>query len=147
MHETHAAPYLNIACCIDESDASRFALSEARRLRALGPGELHVLHAPGDVIAYPAHPLTAWLRHPVELRADAERWLDEQISVGETPIVLSGHPATAACEWAREAGCDLIVAAAHRSTAERALLGGFATYLAYHAPCKVLLVRPHQRAV
>jgi nucleotide-binding universal stress UspA family protein len=137
-----SSPYADIACCIDESDASGLALAEARRLRALGPGALNVLHAPADLVAYPSIPLTAWVRHPSELAADAERWLDEQVRTGETPVLLSGYPAAAACEWARLAGCDLIVAAAHRSVAERVLLGGFATYLAYHAPCPVLLVRP-----
>ena len=33
-----AAPYAHIAVCIDEGDASRRALEEARRLRALGAG-------------------------------------------------------------------------------------------------------------
>ena len=37
---------------------------------------------------------------------------------------------------------DLAVASAHRGRATRALLGGFASYVAYHAPCPVLLVRP-----
>jgi nucleotide-binding universal stress UspA family protein len=34
------------------------------------------------------------------------------------------------------------VAAAHRGLVERAMLGGFAAYVAYHAPCPVLLVHP-----
>ncbi|HSJ73798.1 MAG TPA: universal stress protein, partial [Miltoncostaeaceae bacterium] len=51
-------------------------------------------------------------------------------------------PPRAACKYAADAGIDLLVAAAHRGLVERAMLGGFAAYVAYHAPCPVLLVHP-----
>jgi nucleotide-binding universal stress UspA family protein len=139
-----SSPFTNIACCIDESAASVLALAEARRLRALGPGRLSVLHAPADMVAYPTIALTAWLRHPSELRSDAEAWLGKQVAEGEVPILLSGYPPATACEWALHAGCDLMVVAAHRTVTERVFLGGFATFVAYHAPCAVLLIRPAQ---
>lgn len=137
-----SSPYATIACCIDSSEASALALSEARRLRAFGPGTLNVLHAPEEIIAYPSIALSAWIRHPSELLADAQVWLEAQIRDGEVPVLLSGYPPAAACRWAQEAGCDLLVAAAHRSLTNRLFVGGFATYVAYHAPCAVLLVRP-----
>ena len=37
---------------------------------------------------------------------------------------------------------DLIVGSAHRGVVARTMLGGFAGYVAYHAPCPVLLVHP-----
>jgi nucleotide-binding universal stress UspA family protein len=51
-------------------------------------------------------------------------------------------PPKAACHYLAEAGIDLLVAAAHRGLVDRAMLGGFAAYVAYHAPCSVLLVHP-----
>lgn len=51
-------------------------------------------------------------------------------------------PASAVCAWAREHQPDLLVAGAHRGHLKRVALGSFASYLAYHAPSAVLLVRP-----
>ena len=39
-------------------------------------------------------------------------------------------------------GVDLIVAAARRGFMERVMLGGFASRLAYSAPCSLLLIHP-----
>ena len=61
---------------------------------------------------------------------------------GAEPVLLEGHPASTACEWAASSGCELLIAASHSGLVERALLGSFSGYLAHHAPCPVLLVRP-----
>ena len=48
------APYAHVACCIDDSPGSMRALAEARRLRALGPGRLSLVHvAPHALIEEP----------------------------------------------------------------------------------------------
>jgi len=138
------APYAHIACCIEDSRASRLALAEARRLRALGPGRLSLVHVAPIPLVYAAAGAGVWVPDPDDL-GEAERvWLEEVVA--ETPgaegVLLNGYPPAAACEWAREAGADLLAAAAHRGRIERMLLGSFAAYLAYHAPCTVLLVRP-----
>lgn len=135
------APYRNIACAVDGSRASSRALDEAGRLRALGPGRLSVVHClvPG------APALLAGGRRPgAGERAAAARWLEgEAQRVGATPVLLEGlHAGEAVCAWARDAGCDLLVAASHRGLLARAVLGSFAAYAAYNAPCSVLLVRP-----
>jgi nucleotide-binding universal stress UspA family protein len=138
------APYGTIACFVDGGPASRVAFEEAAALRALAPGELKVVH----VLAEPAMLLSTPFAGPpptiYDERGAAGEWLAAQI--GETPnaeaVLLRGYPPRAACNYAASAGIDLIVAAAHRGIVDRAMLGGFASYVAYHAPCPVLLVHP-----
>lgn len=138
--------YDHIACCIDESDASGVALSHAAALRELTGGRLsvvHVLAPPAFLVSMAASLGGAAVHDPVVEREAAEMWLaEEATSVGGEAVLLEGHPASTACEWAREAGVNALVAAAHRGLVERALLGSFAGYLVHHAPCPVLLVPP-----
>jgi nucleotide-binding universal stress UspA family protein len=84
----------------------------------------------------------AYVAPILELREQAESWLQELARdvPGVSPVLLDGHPSREVCRWAEETGVDLIVAAAHRGVVERVLLGGFASYLAYHAPCAVMLL-------
>jgi nucleotide-binding universal stress UspA family protein len=137
------APYARIACFIEEGPASDLALAESLSLRAQSPGELHVVH-----VATRPSPLFVGMygfTPPVEpYFAAAEEWLRERVSEvpGATLRLLNGWPPRAACEYVAEAGIDLLVAAAHRGLVERAMLGGFAAYVAYHATCAVLLVHP-----
>jgi nucleotide-binding universal stress UspA family protein len=136
-----APPYPHIACCLDESEASLRALAEARRLRALGPGRLSLVHVletplPGTVLPEAVAALT-------ETPEGSLRWLGELAGAGdyEYPVVLDQQfPPKAVCEWAARVGPDLIVAAAVRKPGQRLLHGAFAGHLAYHAPCPVLLV-------
>ena len=136
-----AGPYPHIACCLDRSDASERALAEARRLRALGPGRLtivHVLETPLSGTVLPdAIPLLT------ERPESTQAWLAELVraDASEYPVVLDHEfPPKAVCAWAEGVGPDLIVAAATRKAGERLMRGAFAGYLAYHAPCAVLLV-------
>jgi nucleotide-binding universal stress UspA family protein len=138
------APYFHIACCIEDSPGSRRALDEARRLRGFGPGRLTLLHVtPSSIISGES------LGTPPddEIVDAASTWLAEQsAAVPEAQsVLLSGHPASVVCAWARDHQPDLLVAGAHRGRLERVALGSFASYLAYHAPCPVLLVRPPER--
>jgi nucleotide-binding universal stress UspA family protein len=137
------APYRTIACFIEESAASDLALEEAVALRALSPGELHVVH-----VATRPYPLFTGMygsTPPVDdYAATAADWLRGRLEdvPGVTPHLLEGWPPRAACAFVAREGVDLLVAAAHRGIVERAMLGGFAAYVAYHAPCSVLLVHP-----
>lgn len=137
------APYARIACFIEEGAASELALAEALSVRAQSPGELHLVH----VATPPARIFTGMYASapPVgDFVAAAERWLAGRAREvpGATPHLLRGWPPRAACEYVARAGVDLLVAAAHRGLVDRAMLGGFAAYVAYHAPCAVLLVHP-----
>jgi nucleotide-binding universal stress UspA family protein len=140
------APYAHVVVCVDPSPSAQAALREARRLRRLGAGRLTLVHVMEDPALSPA----AWATpDPAELREKLASWLDDlaRPEEGETTTLLDGeHPAGCVTAWAAEQGVDLIVASAHRGKVERALLGSFATFLAYHAPCPVLLVRPESDA-
>ena len=102
---------------------------------------LHVLPSPAFLTSLAAS-LGGAPVHDTELeREAAEMWLEEQIHGRENAeiVLLEGHPAEAAVDWAREAGCDVMVAAHHSGRVERVLLGSFAKHLVDHAPCAVFL--------
>jgi nucleotide-binding universal stress UspA family protein len=135
-----ARPFSHIAVCVAESPHVELILDEAERLRGLGEGRLSVVH----VVEPPVWGLGVSM-HPAEVVAGAGEWLDEQAArlAGAQPVLLEGqHAGAAVREWAQQEGVDLIVASAHRGLVERLLLGGFAAFLAYHAPCSVHIVRP-----
>jgi nucleotide-binding universal stress UspA family protein len=138
-----AAPYERIACFIEAGPAAERALAEAAALRALSPGELHVVH-----VAARPYPLFVGLSGYVPLveedTAHVQAWLEEHVRdiPGAIPTVIKGWPPAAACQYVADHGIDLLVAGAHRGIVERAMLGGFAAYVAYHAACPVLLVHP-----
>ena len=143
--------FAHVVCCIDDSHAAKRALDHADALRTLAGGRLTVLH----VLPSPAFltSLAASLGgapvHDSELERDAaEMWLEEQIHgrVNAEAVLLEGHPAEAAVEWARESGCDVLVAAHHSGRVERVFLGSFAKHLVDHAPCPVLLIPPGEAA-
>jgi nucleotide-binding universal stress UspA family protein len=138
--------YDHIACCIDESEAAKVALAHAAALRDMAGGRLSVVHVmapPAFLLSMAASLGGAPVHDPVVEREAAQMWLaEEATSVGGEAVLLEGHPASTACEWARDEGVDVLVAAAHRGVVERALLGSFAGYLVHHAPCPVLLVPP-----
>lgn len=137
------APYAHIACCIEDSEASISALAEARRLRDLGPGRLSVVHVATAGVVFGGGP-EAPLADVVDAHEGSRRWLEGVAAEvpGAEPVLLEGDPPGAVVEWARAEGPDLLVAASQRRLLERILLGSFATHLARHAPCSVLLVRP-----
>ncbi len=137
-------PYRMIACCVDRDPMARQVIEEARALACGDPFRVvHVVAPPHTLVTGPF----AYVAPIVEMRAEAEAWMADLLS--DLPeaeaVLLEGSPPRELCSWARESGTDLIVAAAYRSRMERAMLGGFATHVAYNAPCSVLLV--HQAAV
>jgi len=139
-------PYQHIACFIDDSEASRLALVEARRLRSLTPGRLSVVH----VSQWPPPSidgLGVWLPNADVLLEEARDWLTTQTAEvpGAEAVLLEGCPPVAACAWAEEAAVDLIVTACQRRPPGLTTLGSFAQHLAHHAPCPVVLVRPTSR--
>jgi nucleotide-binding universal stress UspA family protein len=138
--------YSHIACCIDDSEAAARSLAHGDALRRLSGGRLTVVHAlapPGFMVSMAATIGGAPV-HDDEMEREAARmWLSGQAqAVGAEALMLEGDPAPTVCDWARSAGCDLLVAASHRGLMERVLIGSFAAYLARHAPCPVLLVPP-----
>jgi nucleotide-binding universal stress UspA family protein len=136
-------PYSRIACCIDNDGMAEDVLREGIRLADGALGALNVVHVIAPPHALIASPY-AYIAPAMELRDDAEAWLEE-VTRGipeATTVLLEGFPAREVCAWARSSGVDLIVAAARRGLLERTMLGGFASHIAYHASCPVLLVHP-----
>jgi nucleotide-binding universal stress UspA family protein len=133
--------FRHVACCVDRSAASERALAESVRLWRLGSGRLSVVHVatPPVVGGY-----SRWGPQYQSFYGEAEEWL--RTRVADVPsaeaVLLWGFAGEKVAEWAAEAGADLLVAAAHHGRARRAMLGSFTTYLAKHAPCSVLVVRP-----
>jgi len=138
------APYRHIACCLDDSDAARLALDEARRLRALGPGRLSLVHVVHWPLPYSGGPVGMWAPNLEDVKSSARIWLDEQVAaVPEAQgVLLVGYAPAVAREWAKDNAADLLVVAAYHGFAERIALGSFAHYLVQHAPCPVLVLRP-----
>lgn len=139
-------PYRHVACCIDGSDAGAGALREARAVADAADGSLSVVHViapPHFVVSLAAGLGGAPVHDDATEREAARLWLAGAAEeVRGDPVLLEGHPASAASEWAAEAGVDLLVAASHRGLVERSMLGSFAGYLVHHAPCAVLLTKP-----
>ena len=136
-------PYTRIACCLDDDGMAETVLREGIRLAdgALGAlSAVHVVPPPQALIASSYGYVAPVMQDP----GDAEAWLEDVTrEVPEaTRVLLDGFPAKEVCAWARATGVEIIVAAARRSLAERVMLGGFASHIAYHAPCSVLLVHP-----
>ena len=137
--------FTHIAVCLDNSEASSAALDEAWRLkRSVGPARfslVHVIPSPSVVAGHGA----MWVQDPSEIAAGAKEWLDVAVAAhpGAEVVLLGGYPQAEVCDWAREEQVDLLVASSSRGMFDRVLLGSFAGYLARHAPCSVLLTRPH----
>lgn len=134
-------PYRRIACCIDRDSEAEHVLREGARLAGGGPFE--VVHVVSPPRAFATSPF-AYVEPLVEIASESATWLDEMVRdvPGATAVLLDGSPPRELCRWADANAVDLIVASARRSLMERAMLGGFASYIAYHASCSVLLVHP-----
>jgi nucleotide-binding universal stress UspA family protein len=136
-------PYAAIACCIDRDDMKDAVLAEGVRLADGDPSKLRIVHvvAPPRAVISGAFAYVTPLWEAVD---DARAFVDDAAATipGSTPVLLEGPPVRAVTEWLEREGIEIVVAAASRGRMERALLGGFASHLAYHAPCSVLFVHP-----
>jgi len=145
---TRATPYVSVAACIEGAPADAAVIREATRL--VGDGRLTVVHVAqlptqlGDTTDASLIGLGVALDPAPFLAAARERLATAAASAPKAELVLldGGEPAPAVCTWAADAGVDLLVAGAHRGRMERFALGSFAGFVAHHAPCPVLLVRP-----
>jgi universal stress protein A len=127
---------------VDFSDYSKKCLETAEGLLGKDhPKELHFLH----VLRTPTD-FAVWQGNPLQ---EVSRWLgdvSQSFQHGGKAVrktcVLTGHPATAICQYAAEHNCDAIVMATHGRTGLRhMLIGSTAEQVVRHAPCPVLTLR------
>lgn len=84
-----------------------------------------------------------WRPGPDDPSQTARRWLEGLArGTGARAELLTGTTPATIREWAVQAHPDLLVVGASRGPLQRVTVGGFASYLAYHAPCHVLVARP-----
>jgi nucleotide-binding universal stress UspA family protein len=128
-----------------------YAATLARRLGA----KLAVLHVVEDPFVTGAWSSEIYVPNVPELLenliASAERRLaalkDSPAAVGLTPdtAVITGKPAQAIVEHARDAGFDLIVMGTHgRTGLSHVVVGSVAERVIQKAPCPVLTVRTNE---
>lgn len=146
--------YRHVACCVEGSLAHKAVIAAGIRMLDDKDGTLTLLHVVTQPIAMMATPVP----DISGLFESAEHWLKDVVNetqaalhtAGSTAkvdgVLLEGHPGISVVSWAKESDVDLLVAASHRGHFDRALLGSFATYVAYHSPCDVHLVRPEMSA-
>jgi nucleotide-binding universal stress UspA family protein len=137
------APYAGAIAAVDLGPRSAAVIEWAR---AVAPGAalsvVHAFRAPFEG-RLRASGLSAESLQPYR---DAERAKAEQALAGlgvdaGSRRLIDGHPMSALLAAAQEARADLIVAARHSGTRfSDALLGSVPRFLAFHAPCDVLVV-------
>lgn len=146
------AAYARIVVPVDFSDCSNEALRQACDLARRFDSHLHLVHViepwlPAAAIAGEFVPDDD--TYAVEQRAQAKRALDSlpPPEFGPKPVVralLEGHPAYEILNYASAHAADLIVLGTHgRKGISRWLMGSVAERVVRHAPCAVLVVRPH----
>jgi nucleotide-binding universal stress UspA family protein len=147
------ARYSKILIPVDFSSHSRAALEQACELARNFDSELHVLH----ILDWPAAAAVTTEFRPqyydefLEHWARASRSLDELTTEGSSRLpairmVRSGLPVQEILKYAQEAGIDLIVLGTHgRTGVPRWVMGSVAEKVVRHAPCPVLIARPHAR--
>ena len=128
---------------VDFSDWSKRALGECSTIFAGNePMAFHfvsVLRNPSDYA-----PLAQGATR--EMHEKLKEFVSEFTHEGEhvTHVdILTGQPAIALCNYARDKGCDLIAIATHgRTGLAHMLIGSTAEQVVRHAPCPVLALRP-----
>jgi universal stress protein A len=129
--------FRNVLIPVDFSDFSRQAIKACSTLFAGDdPMEFHFVHVwriPSEQAVTDPRP---------ELLQQLEGCVGEFTHAGEHTSrveLLTGHPATAICSYARDHGCDLIAMATHgRTGLAHLLIGSTTEVVVRHAPCPVL---------
>ena len=118
--------------------------------------ELHVVHVcmpmVSPYLAVPYSSAVDFSMSDVELEADAKLRLEHMTKrvFPERPSIISqalvGTPWAGICDYAKQAGIDLIVIATHGLTGlHHVLIGSTAERVVQHAPCPVLTVKNVER--
>jgi nucleotide-binding universal stress UspA family protein len=137
------AAHPHVACCISESPSGRAALEQALTVHEARGGRLSLLHAGPYLLARETDGGEGAFRRE-DLYADARAWLERRAAEvpGAEAVLLAGPLGPAVCDWALDAGADLIVIGSGSGRMPGLLPGAPVHHLLLNAPCSVLVVRP-----
>src|SRR5512134_806919 len=135
---------VRIACGVDGSAASVETATLAAHVASATGAELRLLH----VVPVFRGDNAEWTLDPEEPSpAELEPSVHAAVALGVVPVreMAMGRPESAIVATASRDGTDLVVVG-HRglSGVRRALLGSVSEHVTTHAPCSVLVARPHR---
>ena len=145
---TEPGPWQHVLIATDFSTAARQAALQARRLARADGARISIIHVIEEPVVYDEY--SVYL--PMELDLDqalyeaAQERMKDFVSElgleGAETVVEFGGPAATVVEYARTAGCDLIVTGARGHRGLSRLLGSTTRAIQSRAHCDVLAVRP-----
>ncbi len=119
--------------------------SERLELTVLSVVPSFELHGSREVIDWVKHNSELEKKRAAELCGRVERAFEGADATVEA-VVVEGHPAKTIVEQAKSRGIELVVIGARgHSVIARILLGSVSDFVATHAHCSVLLVRPDNK--
>lgn len=135
---------VRIACGVDGSAASVETATLAAQVASATGAELRLLH----VVPVFRGDNAEWTLDPEEPSpAELEPSVHAAVALGVVPVreMAMGRPESAIVATASRDGTDLVVVG-HRglSGVRRVLLGSVSEHVTTHAPCSVLVARPHR---
>ncbi|HEU4527696.1 MAG TPA: universal stress protein [Actinomycetota bacterium] len=135
---------VRIACGVDGSAASVETATLAAQVASATGAELRLLH----VVPVFRGDNAEWTLDPEEPSpAELEPSVHAAVALGVVPVreMAMGRPESAIVAAASRDGTDLVVVG-HRglSGVRRVLLGSVSEHVTTHAPCSVLVARPHR---
>lgn len=135
---------VRIACGVDGSAGSVETATLAAQVAAATGAELRLLH----VVPVFRGDNTEWTLDPEEPSPpELEPSVHAAVGLGVVPVreMAMGRPESAIVATASRDGTDLVVVG-HRgvSGVRRVLLGSVSEHVTTHAPCSVLVARPHR---
>lgn len=135
---------VRIACGVDGSAASVETATLAAQVASATGAELRLLH----VVPVFRGDNAEWTLDPEEPSPEElEPSVHAAVALGVVPVreMAMGRPESAIVATASRDGTDLVVVG-HRglSGVRRALLGSVSEHVTTHAPCSVLVARPHR---
>lgn len=135
---------VRIACGVDGSAASVETATLAAQVASATRAELRLLH----VVPVFRGDNAEWTLDPEEPSpAELEPSVHAAVALGVVPVreMAMGRPESAIVATASRDGTDLVVVG-HRglSGVRRVLLGSVSEHVTTHAPCSVLVARPHR---
>lgn len=143
-----------ILVATDFSEQAQEALRRAVVLAQKLDAEIHLLHALEEIVIYDAENLLPVASPEImdNHRKGAERRLAKQMEQLPADVVVHSairqvqHSAAGTiCDEAKAIGADMIVVGCqgHKGFLDRMLTGSTAEHVVRHAPCTVLVTRPH----